>query len=77
MKPGDRFVWYGEKETVIGTIYQIREKVGYDLTNGIKITKKKIIDLNGNTYEYNRCYRVEDTISPAFLKKVLKVFGGF
>jgi hypothetical protein len=76
MKPGDRFVWYGEKETVIGTVYQITERTKYDLFNGIKIVKKKVVDLNGVHYNYNQCYLIESEISPVFLKKVLKVFRG-
>jgi hypothetical protein len=76
MKPGDRFVWYGEKETVIGTVYQITERTRYDLVNGIKIVKKKVVDLNGVNYNYNQCYLIESEISPVFLKKVLKVFRG-
>jgi hypothetical protein len=75
MKPGDRFVWYGEKETVIGTVYQITERTKYDLFNGIKIVKKKVVDLNGNAYEYNQCYRVESTIRKAFLKRIISAFS--
>jgi hypothetical protein len=76
MKPGDRFIWYGEKETVIGTVYQITERTRYDLVNGIKIVKKKVVDLDGVNYNYNQCYLIESEISPVFLKKVLKVFRG-
>jgi len=76
MKPGDRFIWYGEKETVIGTVYQITERTRYDLVNGIKLVKKKVVDLNGVNYNYNQCYLIESEISPVFLKKVLKVFRG-
>ena len=75
MKSGDRFVWYGEKETVIGTVDTITERTTYDLINGIKITKKKIIDLNGIQYNYNQCYRVENTIKAAFLQKLIRAFS--
>jgi hypothetical protein len=75
MKPGDRFVWYGKKETVIGTVYQITERTKYDLFNGIKIVKRYIVDLNGIKYDYNQCYQVENTIRKAFLKRIISVFS--
>lgn len=75
MKPGDRFVWYGEKETVIGTIAKITERTSYDLVNGIKITKKRVIDLNDIRYDYNQCYRVDSTIKNSFLHKLIRAFS--
>ena len=75
MKSGDRFVWYGEKETVIGTIDKITERTAYDLANGIKIIKKRIIDLDGVRYDYNQCYRVENTIKAGFLQKLIRAFS--
>lgn len=75
MTSGDRFVWYGEKETVIGTIVKITERTSYDLVNGIKITKKRVIDQNGVRYDYNQCFRVDGTIKNSFLHKLVRAFS--
>lgn len=68
MKPGDEFIHYAKTGTTRDTVKEVREKVIYDFSNRVKVMKRIILGISGQTYDERECMKITGEISFKMLK---------
>lgn len=67
---GDRFIYYGKPQTVLGIVEKVNKKFAFDLIHGVKIVKLEIVSEKGEKFDSNLCRKIERDLLPKFVRRL-------